>query len=200
MLVVVLVLPCCTSQQVTTTMSMSIAAEKKLTMSLEDLISAEKGANRQTNNTSRRERSPRGNRDYNNDRAGKFAKAFNVEPQSARNDKWKDWKSDDWSNWKSNDRSSSNWKDESSGGRSWKDNNKRDWDKDGKMVKVTNIPYDLTWHDVKDAFKAVGQVDRCELDKGTAWVTFADSRDAVAAVKSYDGGDMNGRTIKVTIV
>ena len=90
MLVVVLVLPCCTSQQVTTTMSMSIAAEKKLTMSLEDLISAEKGANRQTNNTSRRERSPRGNRDYNNDRAGKFAKAFNVEPQSARNDKWKE--------------------------------------------------------------------------------------------------------------
>jgi RNA recognition motif-containing protein len=67
------------------------------------------------------------------------------------------------------------------------------------MVKVTNVPYDLSWQDVKDAFKSAGHVDRVELEKGVAWVKFSDARDAASAVTTYDGGEMNGRTIKVTL-
>ena len=90
-------------------------------------------------------------------------------------------------------RQTGKWSNSNSG---WKTDRGSAW---GKMVKVTNVPYDLTWQDVKDAFKSAGPVERVELDKGVAWVKFSDARDASTAVKTYDGGEMNGRTIKVAI-
>lgn len=65
------------------------------------------------------------------------------------------------------------------------------------MIKVSNIPSGLTWYDVKDAFKSVGPVERCDVDHGTAWVKFSDPRHAQAAVKEYNGGDLNGNIIRV---
>jgi RNA recognition motif-containing protein len=69
-----------------------------------------------------------------------------------------------------------------------------------KTVKVTNIPFDLTWKDIKSAFSDVGPVERCDVEEGVAHITFRDARDAQNAVKTYDGGDMNGRRIKAFIV
>lgn len=69
-----------------------------------------------------------------------------------------------------------------------------------RTVKVTNIPLDLTWKDIKSAFTEVGPVERCDVEDGVAMVTFRDARDAQSAVRTYDGGDMNGRRIKASIV
>jgi RNA recognition motif-containing protein len=137
-------------------MSSSINSDSKLSMSLEDLISAEK---RPKGNT-RRERSPR----RSHDGASRFARAFNV--------------------------------DDNRGRRRTEESQKP---RGSKTVKVTNVPYDLTWKDVKDAFQSAGSIERCDVDKGTAWITFTDPRDAQDAVNNYDGGDMNGRRIKVVL-
>lgn len=64
-------------------------------------------------------------------------------------------------------------------------------------IKITNVPRDLTWYDLKDAFKSVGYVERCDVDNGTAWIKFSTLRDAKDAIKEYDGGDLNGRIIRV---
>jgi hypothetical protein len=66
-------------------------------------------------------------------------------------------------------------------------------------VKVTNIPYDLTWKDIKSAFAEVGHVERCDVEDGVAWVVFGNVRDAQDAVRTYNGGEMNGRVIRVCI-
>ena len=66
------------------------------------------------------------------------------------------------------------------------------------MIKVTNVPRELTWYDLKEAFQSVGHVERCDVDNGTAWVKFSDIRDAKNAIKEYDGGDLNGRIIRVS--
>lgn len=70
----------------------------------------------------------------------------------------------------------------------------------GTTVKVTNVERELTWRDIKSAFSEVGQVDRCDVEDGTAWVTFERYRDAQQAVRTYDGGEMNGRIIRVILV
>ena len=68
-----------------------------------------------------------------------------------------------------------------------------------RTVKITNVPYDLTWKELKEAFSSIGSIERCDVDYGTARIRFSDSRGATAAVKSYDGGEMNGRRIKVVL-
>ena len=67
-------------------------------------------------------------------------------------------------------------------------------------MKITNVPFDLTWKDIKSAFSEVGPVERCDVEEGVAHVTFRDAKDAQSAVRTYDGGDMNGRRIKASIV
>jgi len=69
-----------------------------------------------------------------------------------------------------------------------------------RTVKVTNVPFDLTWKDIKSAFAEVGPVERCDVEEGVAHITFRDAKDAQSAVRTYDGGDMNGRRIKASIV
>ena len=66
-----------------------------------------------------------------------------------------------------------------------------------KMIKVANIPYDLTWKDVKGALSDVGTIERCDVERGEATLTFASHKDAQRAIQTYDGGDMNGRKIRV---
>ena len=66
-------------------------------------------------------------------------------------------------------------------------------------VRVTNVPFDLTWRDIKDAFQPVGEITRCDVENGVATLVFANHRDAVQAVKTYDGGDMNGRIIRAAL-
>lgn len=65
-----------------------------------------------------------------------------------------------------------------------------------KKVKVTNIPYDVTWKDVKEAFAKTAPVERCDVDKGEATIIFKNHADAVKAINTYNGGNMNGRVIK----
>jgi len=65
-------------------------------------------------------------------------------------------------------------------------------------IKVANIPKDLDWRDIKEAFEDTGKVMRCDLEKGVAWVTFDTVLDAKEAVKTFDRGELNGQTIFVT--
>ena len=66
-----------------------------------------------------------------------------------------------------------------------------------RKVKITNVPYDLTWKDVKSALSDVGKVERCDVDRGEATVTFSTHKEAARAIKTYNNGDMNGRKIRV---
>jgi RNA recognition motif-containing protein len=128
----------------------SMASDTRLSMSLDDLISAEKKT------SSRRERSPRNksaSQSMVDDRKSGSSKVILRPNRESR-----------------------------------------------RTVKVTNIPFDLTWKDIKSAFSEVGPVERCDVEEGVAHITFRDARDAQNAVKTYDGGDMNGRRIKAFIV
>ena len=50
------------------------------------------------------------------------------------------------------------------------------WNKDGTIVKISNIPWDLTHRDVQTAFENnCGHVQKCEVNRGTAWLTFQGS-------------------------
>jgi len=69
-----------------------------------------------------------------------------------------------------------------------------------KQIKVKNIPHDLDWRDIKGAFEAeAGKIARCELDKGVAWITFQHAEDARKAVETFDRGELNGKTIEVSM-
>ena len=69
-----------------------------------------------------------------------------------------------------------------------------------KKIKITNVPYDLTWRDVKSALSEVGKIERCDVEHGEALITFASHKEAARAIQTYDNGDMNGRKIRVFFV
>lgn len=67
-----------------------------------------------------------------------------------------------------------------------------------RKVKITNVPYDLTWKDIKQALSEVGQIERCDVvERGEARVTFGTHKEAARAIQTYNNGDMNGRKIRV---
>lgn len=66
-----------------------------------------------------------------------------------------------------------------------------------RKVKITNVPYDLTWKDIKQALSEVGKIERCDVDRGEASVTFGTHKEATRAIQTYNNGDMNGRKIRV---
>jgi len=69
-----------------------------------------------------------------------------------------------------------------------------------KRIKVTNVPRDLASRDIKDAFEAeAGKTVSCELDRGVAYLTFMRTADARKAVETFDRGELNGKTIAVTL-
>ena len=69
-----------------------------------------------------------------------------------------------------------------------------------RMVRVENIPFDLTWKDVKGAMSEVGMIERCDVEKGIATITFATHKEAARCIQTYNGGDMNGRKIRVVFI
>ncbi len=69
-----------------------------------------------------------------------------------------------------------------------------------RKIKITNVPYDLTWKDVKSAVSEVGKIERCDVEHGEALITFASHKEAARAIQTYDNGDMNGRKIRVFFV
>ena len=69
-----------------------------------------------------------------------------------------------------------------------------------RKIRITNVPYDLTWKDVKGALSDVGRIERCDVGHGEALVTFATHKEALRAIQTYHNGDMNGRKIKVFFV
>ena len=69
-----------------------------------------------------------------------------------------------------------------------------------RKIKIQNVPYDLTWKDVKDALSQVGKIERCDVDHGEATLIFASHKEALRAIQTYNGGDMNGRKIRVFFV
>jgi len=91
------------------------------------------------------------------------------------------------------------------GGSTWSSQKRRHEDdsppeRPTKSIKVKNIPHDLDWRDIKGAFEAeAGKILRCELEKGTAWITFVRPEDARKAVETFDRGELNGKTIEVSM-
>merc|ERR1712045_1106786 len=65
-------------------------------------------------------------------------------------------------------------------------------------IKVCNVPRNLDWRDIKEAFEDNGRVARCDVDRGVAWVTFETPRNAKKAVQTFDRGELNGQMIFVS--
>lgn len=65
-------------------------------------------------------------------------------------------------------------------------------------VRVSNVPRNLDWRDIKDAFQDIGRVVECEVERGVAYVIFDNAVDAKKAVQTFDRGELNGQTIFVT--
>lgn len=69
-----------------------------------------------------------------------------------------------------------------------------------KRIKVTNVPKQLKARDIQEAFEAeTGKTTSCELEKGTAFITFARAEDARKAVETFDKGELNGKIITVVL-
>lgn len=69
-----------------------------------------------------------------------------------------------------------------------------------KRIKVTNVPSDLEATDIKEAFEAeAGRTTSCSLKRGVAYLEFTNAEDARKAVETFDRGELNGKTITVTL-
>ena len=69
----------------------------------------------------------------------------------------------------------------------------------GARIKVTNVPSNLDWRDIKEAFegKVVGNIKR-DVDHGVASIIFERAGDAKEAVRTFNRGELNGQTIYVS--
>jgi len=73
-------------------------------------------------------------------------------------------------------------------------------------VIVKNMPWSVTWQQLKDAFKEYGPVLRAEVpqdesgrSKGFGYVKFEKESDAMKAIDGMDGAAFNGRSIAVKL-
>jgi hypothetical protein len=69
-----------------------------------------------------------------------------------------------------------------------------------RKIKIQNVPYDLSWKDIKEALSQVGKIERCDVEHGEATLIFSSNKEALRAIQTYNGGDMNGRKIRVFFV
>lgn len=75
----------------------------------------------------------------------------------------------------------------------------------GRLLYVANLPFNLSWQELKDLFRtAGGNVIRTDIalgpdgrSKGYGNVLFQSEEDAAMAVRTFDGYDFNGRTMRV---
>lgn len=74
----------------------------------------------------------------------------------------------------------------------------------GRVLFVGNLPFHCQWQDLKDLFRAAGNIQRADValnaegrSRGFGTVLFASPEDAQTAVRLYHGYEYNGRTLKV---
>mmetsp|Transcript_52474 Transcript_52474/g.122436 ORF Transcript_52474/g.122436 Transcript_52474/m.122436 type:complete len:439 (+) Transcript_52474:78-1394(+) len=68
-----------------------------------------------------------------------------------------------------------------------------------KSIRVCNVPKNLDDRDIQEAFDDIGRVTKCEVERGVAVITFANSAHAKKAVQTFDRGELNGQTIYVSL-
>eukprot|EP01087_Luapelamoeba_hula_P015371 TRINITY_DN4588_c0_g1_i1.p1 TRINITY_DN4588_c0_g1~~TRINITY_DN4588_c0_g1_i1.p1 ORF type:complete len:271 (+),score=26.84 TRINITY_DN4588_c0_g1_i1:38-850(+) len=74
----------------------------------------------------------------------------------------------------------------------------------GRQIFVGNLPFTTSWQDLKDKFRACGNIIRADMlldvtgrPKGSGTVLFEAPREAQQAISMFDGTDFNGRIITV---
>lgn len=74
----------------------------------------------------------------------------------------------------------------------------------GNQLYVGNLPYQAGWQDLKDLFRAAGNIVRADINigydgrpKGSGTVVFETSKDASQAISMYNGFDWYGRILEV---
>ena len=74
----------------------------------------------------------------------------------------------------------------------------------GNQLYVGNLPYQAGWQDLKDLFRAAGNIIRADINigadgrpKGSGTVVFETQKDAQQAITMYHGFDWYGRTLEV---
>eukprot|EP00437_Effrenium_voratum_P016155 CAMPEP_0181441234 /NCGR_PEP_ID=MMETSP1110-20121109/23399_1 /TAXON_ID=174948 /ORGANISM="Symbiodinium sp., Strain CCMP421" /LENGTH=456 /DNA_ID=CAMNT_0023565105 /DNA_START=96 /DNA_END=1466 /DNA_ORIENTATION=+ len=68
-----------------------------------------------------------------------------------------------------------------------------------KSIRVCNVPKNLDDRDIQEAFEDIGRVVKCEVERGVATISFANSSHAKKAVQTFDRGELNGQTIYVSL-
>ena len=74
----------------------------------------------------------------------------------------------------------------------------------GRVLFVGNLPFHCQWQDLKDLFRAAGNIQRADVaigpdgrSRGFGTVLFGTQEDAQNAVRLYHGYEYSGRTLKV---
>eukprot|EP00331_Platyophrya_macrostoma_P002962 CAMPEP_0176429394 /NCGR_PEP_ID=MMETSP0127-20121128/13688_1 /TAXON_ID=938130 /ORGANISM="Platyophrya macrostoma, Strain WH" /LENGTH=348 /DNA_ID=CAMNT_0017811197 /DNA_START=37 /DNA_END=1083 /DNA_ORIENTATION=+ len=89
-------------------------------------------------------------------------------------------------------------------GRDNRDNGRDSSRGGGAKIVVKNLPWSVTWQNLKDAFREFGTVVRAEVpqdDKGRSagygLITFEKESEAQAAIENMNGADFGGRKIMI---
>ncbi|KAK4226116.1 hypothetical protein QBC38DRAFT_419820 [Podospora fimiseda] len=80
-------------------------------------------------------------------------------------------------------------------------------DSRGTKIRVDNVHYELTQEELEGLFERIGPVlrldmkyDRAGRSEGTAFVTYESHRDAMEAIREYDGANAAGQPIRLTLL
>lgn len=78
---------------------------------------------------------------------------------------------------------------------------------DGRLLYVGNIPFRISWQDIKDYFREMGPVIRVDIpmdratrrSRGFATVLFEKPEDALMAIEKLNNTELGGRTVTVRL-
>eukprot|EP01091_Cochliopodium_minus_P012687 TRINITY_DN38_c0_g1_i1.p1 TRINITY_DN38_c0_g1~~TRINITY_DN38_c0_g1_i1.p1 ORF type:complete len:290 (-),score=111.26 TRINITY_DN38_c0_g1_i1:71-940(-) len=75
-----------------------------------------------------------------------------------------------------------------------------------KQVFLGNLPYAITWQDLRDIFHEVGEIEKTHVylnyagrSRGNGFVLFKEEKDAEAAIEKFNGMNLNDREIIVKL-